>query len=183
MARRVAYQGAVGAFSHEACRTFLPDYEPVQYDSFAAVADAVAGGEAERGALPLRNNVAGEVPGTQALIDSRGLRILEERPLAIRIQLLALPGATLDSIRSVVSHPMALGQCTRFIAEHGLATVEESNTAVAARSLSESGDLTRGVLASEFAAETYGLAILARNVHDRPDNATLFAIVARAEDQ
>ena len=71
MARLAAYQGAPGAFGEEACRAFLPDYEPFACESFAAVADAVAEGRAERGAIPLRNNTAGEVPGTQALIESR----------------------------------------------------------------------------------------------------------------
>ena len=75
---------------------------------------------------------------------------------------------------------MAIGQCLRFIREHGLGTSEESNTAVAARALAEAGDVTRGVLASEFAASAYGLAILNRDVHDRADNQTIFAIVGRA---
>jgi prephenate dehydratase len=180
--RLAAYQGAPGAFGHEACRAFLPDYEPLPCESFAAVADAVAEGRADKGALPLRNTIAGEVPGNRALIDGRQLDVLAERPLPVRIHLLGLPGATLDGIRSVVSHPMALGQCRRFIAAHGLATVEETNTAIAARSLSASGDLSRGVLASERAAAVYGLVILQHDVHDRADNQTIFAIIARRED-
>ena len=180
MARLAAYQGAPGAFGEEACRAFLPGYEPFPCESFAAVADAVAEGRAERGAIPLRNNTAGEVPGTQALIESRELHVLAQHPLAIRIHLLGVAGASLATVRTVVSHPMAIGQCLGFIREHGLGTSEESNTAVAARALAEAGDVTRGVLASEFAASAYGLAILNRDVHDRADNQTIFAIVGRA---
>ena len=179
MARHVAYQGAPGAFGEEACRSFLPDWLPVAKPSFAAVVEAVRAGEVDRGMLPLRNSSAGPVPGVEDLIGGSGLLVLERLSLPVRMHLLGLPGASLEAIRRVASHPMALAQCRKWLDESGLAVEEEANTAVAARALAESGDLERAVMASETAAKTYGLAILRRDVQDAADNATTFAVVAR----
>lgn len=171
----VAYQGVEGAFSHEACLRFLPDQKPVPFATFSDVVAAVQTGEVEFGMLPLVNNEAGET-GARELIEKARLRIVEERVLEVRMHLLGLPNATLDQIRTVVSHPVALKQCSETLAKLGLGTEETSNTALAAQALRNPN---RGVLASEAAAEIYGLAILERNVHNRADNATTFAVVSR----
>lgn len=172
---RVAYQGAVGAFGHQACLDFLAGFEPLARPTFAAVVDAVERGEAERGILPLENNEAGPT-GAAGLIARSPTTILAEHELAVRMHLLALPGVALADVRTVVSHPIALRQCARTLASLGVATEDAPNTAVAARQLAER---SRGVLASEAAAEAYGLSILLRDVHDRPDNATRFAVIGR----
>jgi prephenate dehydratase len=171
----VAYQGAEGAFSHEACRRFLPGEEPVPFPTFFDVVTAVRTGETDLGMLPLANNEAGET-GTRQLIRKAGLRIIEEPVLAVHMHLLGLPGTSLDRIRTVVSHPVALRQCARTLADLGVEIEESSNTAIAAKALSNP---RRAVLASETAASMYDLSILKRDVHDRPDNATTFAIVSR----
>lgn len=171
----VAYQGAEGAFSHEACRRFLPDQRAVGCASFADVVGAVTRGDADYGMLPLANNEAGET-GARTLIEQGKLRIVEERVLPVRMHLLGLASASLEQVRTVVSHPVALKQCSRVIGELGVAVEEASNTAVAARELASSD---RAVLASDAAAELYGLKILKRDVHDRSDNATTFAIITR----
>ena len=173
----VAYQGAPGAFSHEACLRFLPDHEAVGVAAFADVVEAVEAGRADFGILPLSNNEAGET-GARNLIESSGLRIAARHALPVRMHLLGLPSATLDGIRTVASHPVALRQCARTLARLGVQTEEATNTALAARGLSR---IDHGVLASEAAAEQYGLAILMRDLQDRPDNATTFAVVARSE--
>lgn len=178
MARQVAYQGVPGAFGEEACRAFLPEWLPLAKPSFAAVVEAVRAGEAERGILPLRNSSAGPVPGVEELIGGSGLLVLERHSLPVRMHLLAVPGAGLEAIRRVGSHPMALAQCRKWLDESGLAVEEEANTAVAARALAESGDLEKAVMASETAAKTYGLAILRRDIQDSADNATTFVVVA-----
>lgn len=170
----VAYQGAEGAFSYEACRQFLPDHEPVAFATFSEVVSAVQRGNAELGMLPLANNEAGET-GARELIEQGRLHIVAEPVLPVRMHLLGLPSATLDQIRTVVSHPIALRQCSRALSALGIATEETSNTALAAKALTNPN---RAVLASEAAARIYGLKILQRDVHDRPDNATRFAIVA-----
>ena len=179
MAGQAAYQGAPGAFGEQACRAFLPDWEPVAQPSFAAVVRAVGQGQAGRGVLPLSNAAAGDVPGVEALIRGSGLALLSRHLLPVRMHLLGLPGATLASIRSVASHPVAFAQCRRWLEASGLALEPAENTALAAAALAASGDRSRAVLASAFAAELYGLTILRRDVQDRADNATLFAVVAR----
>lgn len=173
----VAYQGVEGAFSHEACRRFLPDHEPLAFPSFSEVIAAVENGGVDFGILPLANNEAGET-GTRELIDKARLRIVEEHVLPVRIHLLGRPSAKLERIRTVVSHPVALRQCASSIADLGMATEEASNTALAAKALTNP---SRAVLASENAAAIYGLTILKRDMHDRIDNATRFAIVAGRE--
>jgi prephenate dehydratase len=173
---RVAYPGAPGAFAHEACLAFLPRYSPEARDGFAEVAQAVARGAAERGILPLANSRAGPVPGAAEAIARHELDIVAEHVLPVRMHLLALPGVALADLRIAISHPVALCQCAAGIRSLGLVTQEASNTAVAARDL-RARDMA--VLASEAAAKTYGLAILVRDIHDDPANATRFAVIAR----
>jgi prephenate dehydratase len=173
---RIAYQGAPGAFGHEACLAFAPGHEPVGEPSFERVVEAVVEGRADLGMLPVRNNEAGPVPGNEALIAGAPVRILGEHGLAIRIHLLALAGTRLEDIRTAVSHPVALKQCANSLARLGLAAEEAANTAFAARALA---DPTRAVLASEAAAVLYGLEILVRDMQDRPDNLTIFALFER----
>uniref|UniRef100_UPI00286CC8B9 prephenate dehydratase domain-containing protein n=1 Tax=Sphingomonas sp. TaxID=28214 RepID=UPI00286CC8B9 len=98
------------------------------------------------------------------------------QPLLVRMHLMALPGVAIEDIRTVVSHPMALKQCAAQIAALRVATEEASNTAVAAAGLASAD---RGVLASEAAAHAYGLTIIRRDLQDRVDNATIFAIFER----
>jgi prephenate dehydratase len=172
---KVAYAGAPGAFSHEAALALAPGREAVACDSFAAVAAFVLEVRAALGILPLRNSAAGAVPGVEALIRGSRLEIVAEQARPVRMHLLALPGVRLEEIRTAVSHPMALRQCARTLAMLGLATEEAPNTARAAEALN---DRTTGVLASEAAAALYGLAIVRRDVHDDPENATTFALVA-----
>lgn len=175
----VAYQGEPGAYAHEACKTFLPGYERINRPTFEAVADAVRAGEAELGMLPIENNTAGAVPGNRALIADRGLHVRGEVALPIRLHLMAVPGARLEDIEAVISHPIALAQCHKVLERLSARPEEAINTAVGARLLADSGDRKRAAVASEAAAVANGLTILCRNVHDRPDNATTFCIVAR----
>ena len=174
---KVAYQGVEGAFAHEACLRFLGDHEAIALPTFLDVVNAVQSGEADLGMLPIANNQAGET-GARELIEKARLHIIDQPVLAVRMHLLGMPTSRLEQIRTVVSHPVALRQCARTLAELGVATEETSNTALAAKALTNP---SRGVLASETAADLYGLAILKRDVHDREDNETRFAIVSREE--
>ena len=173
----VAYQGVEGAFAHEACLRFLGDHQAIALPTFLDVVNAVQRGEADLGMLPLANNQAGET-GARELIEKARLHIIDQPVLAVRMHLLGMPTARLEQIRTVVSHPVALRQCATTLAELGVATEETSNTALAAKALTNP---SRGVLASETAADLYGLVVLRRDVHDREDNETRFAIVSREE--
>ena len=172
----VAYHGVPGAFSHEACLRFVPDQEAVGLPSFADVIRAVEAGEADLGILPLENNNAGGVDEVRQLLGKTSLKIVSEHKLPIRIHLLGLPGSRLDLIRTAVSHPMALKQCPETLRSLGLETEEAPSTSVAAQTLK---DPEKAVLASEAAAEAYGLVVLKRNVHDREVNDTTFVVVSR----
>ena len=172
----VAYHGVPGAFSHEACLNFVPDEEPVGLPSFADVIRVVENGEADYGVLPLENNNAGGVDEVRQLLAGSPLRILAEHRLPIRIHLLGLTGSTIDQIRTAISHPMALKQCRETLQSLGLTAEEAPSTSVAAQTLN---DPTKAALASEAAAQAYGLVVLRRNVHDREVNETTFVVVAR----
>ena len=176
---RIAYAGAEGAFAHEACLAFAAGFTPIAFDGFAAVVSAVAAGETEAGMLPLRNSRAGEVEEVRALLGDSDLHIARECPLPVRMHLLGLEGAELSTLEVVTSHPVALRQCASSLEPLGLETKPASNTALAARELSEP---TIAVLASEAAARTYGLKVLRHDMQDDPDNLTVFGIVQQLKD-
>jgi prephenate dehydratase len=175
----VAYQGVPGAFSHEACRTFLPEFEPVAHDTFEATFEAVASGACAIGLIPIENSTAGPVPEVARLLPASGLKVGSEHALHVRLQLMALPGARVEELKVAASHPMALAQCTRTLKRLGVSPEPAFDTAGAARDLVRSGDRTRAAVASRTAAHLYGLTILRENVEDRPDNVTRFVVVAR----
>jgi prephenate dehydratase len=172
---RIAYQGLPGAFGHQAALAFAPGFEPVAQPSFAAVVAAVVEGRVERGILPVENNEAGPVAEARALLADGSVEVIAEPVLPVRMHLLGLPGARLEDVRTAISHPVALRQCAKTLDRLGLGREESANTAIAAAGLR---DPAKAVLASEAAAEAYGLVILLRDVHDRPDNATRFALLA-----
>ena len=175
---RVAYQGVPGAFSHQACREALPAYEPVAFDTFAEVIAAVAEGRCERAMLPVENSIAGEVTGVTKLLPEAQVQVGGEHLLPIRLQLLALPGAELEALRTAESHPVALAQCGEALRALGLQPVERFDTAGAAREVAASGDLTRAAVASAAAAELYGLRMLRARLEDDVSNTTRFVILA-----
>jgi prephenate dehydratase len=177
----VAFQGEHGAFSEQALfRYFGGDATPLPRRRFADVRRAVIRGEADFGILPLENSIAGRVPGSREVLAYGGVRGIGEVTLPIRLALLALPGARLEELDRAASHPVALAQCTLFLRRHPhLWPVAHYDTAGAARDLKLRGDRTLGAIAPAAAAERYGLSVLRTDVHDRADNRTRFAILAR----
>lgn len=179
---RVAYQGAPGAFSEDAIATFFAGAEPVSLPQheFACVRSAVLSGAASFGVLPLENSIHGPVHASLAAFDAGGLKVVGEITCPIRLCLLAVPSARLEQLRRVLSHPVALGQCRRFLADRPLLeAVPFFDTAGAARAVAAEGDIRSAAVASERAVAHYALDIIARNIEDRPDNRTRFMIVAR----
>ena len=172
----IAYQGVPGAFGHEACLAFRPDRPAIAVPTFAEVVAAVRRGEVEFGMLPIANSRAGDVPGVRPLIEEAALAVEAEFLLPVRLHLLGLRGARLDQVRTVVSHPMALRQCSQSLPRLRVDLREATNTALAAREL---GEPSAAALASEAAAVIYGRDILLRDLQDDPDNHTLFALVRR----
>ncbi|WP_210203372.1 prephenate dehydratase domain-containing protein [Breoghania corrubedonensis] len=181
----VTYHGSAGAFAHIACRAAFPRARAIACDSLLQVIEAVRTGTAEAAVLPCENLLAGRVPDIHLLLpeigmaSEIGLTIVGEIFLPIELHLVAPAGRSLDQIRRVHSHPVALNQVRRFLSARGLAAVEQSNTATAAALVRRAGEEADAAVASELAARTYGLTILERNIEDNPVNMTRFYVLAR----
>ena len=175
----VAYQGEPGAFGEEAVLGwFGPSVTPVPMATFSAVCTAVESGEADAGALPLENSIAGTVGDALDALAVGSLRVVGEVLLPIRHQLLAVPGVGLAEIERVSSHWQALAQCERYLSARRWQIVPAADTAGAARELAGSGDRRTAAIASRAAADRYGLAVLAEDIQDADHNVTRFAILA-----
>ncbi len=177
--RRIAYQGEPGANSHIVCQEHYPDLEALPCASFEDVFAAVASGEAELAMIPIDNSIAGRVADIHHFLPGSGLHIVAEHFLRIRFHLMAVPGASLDTIRTVHSHVHALGQCRRIIREHGLTPLISGDTAGAAREVAEAKDPTQASISPPLAAEIYGLEVLAADVEDEDHNTTRFVVLSR----
>jgi prephenate dehydratase len=176
---KVAFQGEPGANSDIAAREVYPDCEPLPCATFEDALAAISSGEAELGMIPIENSIAGRVADIHHLLPHANLHIVGEHFLPIHFNLMAPKGATLQTVKSVESHVHALGQCRRFIREHGYKAVIAADTAGAARHISETNDVTRGALAPKLAAQIYGLDVLAESVEDETHNTTRFVILSR----
>jgi len=180
MSRKIAYQGEPGANSHIACAESFPEYEPAPCATFEDAFAALQDGSADLGMIPIENSIAGRVADIHNLLPSSGLHIIGETFLPIHFQLLAVPGARLEGLRSVHSHVHALGQCRKIIRKYGLKAVVAGDTAGSAREVAQERDLTRASLAPRLAGEIYGLQILAEDVEDEAHNTTRFVVLAKS---
>jgi prephenate dehydratase len=175
---RIAYQGMPGAFSELAAREHDPAARAVAMPDFDAVVRAVVRGTVEAGILPVENVVIGPIADSvNAMAATTRISVVDEVSVLIHHCLLALPGARLDSVRWVESHPAALAQCARWLSARRIPPRPVPDTAGAAHSIATDRDYTRAAIASAEAAEIYGLSILARDIADVPDNRTRFVII------
>jgi prephenate dehydratase len=147
--------------------------------TFEDAFDAVSSGQAELAMIPVENSIAGRVADIHHLLPDSGLHIVGEHFLPIHFQLMALPGARREQIRTVRSHAHALGQCRRYLRENGWSAVVADDTAGAAREVAELGERSVAALAPRPAARLYGLDILAEDVEDEHHNTTRFILLAR----
>jgi prephenate dehydratase len=178
--RRIAYQGEPGANSDIVCRQHYPDWQAVPCASFEDVFAAVSGGDADLAMIPIDNSIAGRVADIHHFLPTSGLHIIAEHFLRIQFSLLAVPGATLDTVQTVHSHVHALGQCRKIIKQYGLTTVISGDTAGAAREIAEAADPTQAAISPPLAAEIYGLDVLASDIEDEDHNTTRFVVLSRA---
>ena len=145
---KVAYSGVEGAFAHIAAGRIFPDGNRISHSDFKAAYDAVVKGECDVAVLPIENSYAGEVGQTIDLIFSGELYINGIYELEIHQNLLGIPGATVDDIKKVISHPQALSQCHDYIKLRGYRAEESTNTALAAKMVADENDKTLGAIAS-----------------------------------
>lgn len=173
-AKRISFQGELGAYSHQACREMYPDMAPVPCRSFEGAVRAVHEGRADMAMLAVENSTYGRVADVHSLLPDSGLFIVGEHFVRVHANLLAHKGVAIGDITRARSHAVLLGQVRRFLAKHGIDPVVGTDTAGSARELAESDDRSMGAFASELAAEIYGLDVLARHIEDNDHNTTRF---------
>ncbi len=176
---RIAYQGEPGAYSEAAALRFRPSADLLPCETFEAVFAAVEQGRATHGILPIENSSHGTIHGNYDLLLKHELPIVGEVKQPIVHNLLALDGTTREQLRRVFSHPQGLGQCQRFLRTLDVELVPTYDTAGSAKLIRDGGLRDTGAIASERAAEVFGLSILAAGVQDFADNTTRFLLVGR----
>ena len=174
---RIAFQGELGANSHEACRTYFPDYEPAPYPTFEEAFEAMKSGACVLGMIPVENSIVGRIADVHHLLPSSGLKIVGEKFKPISFHLMANPGTKLDDVKVVSSMAVALGQCRRSLKRLGVRTEAVGDTAGAAKALAERPDPARAAISPALAAEIYGLDILLRDIEDERHNTTRFLVM------
>ena len=174
---KIAFQGELGANSHEACVAAFPEMEPVPHATFEEALQAVRNGACQLGMIPVENSIAGRVADVHHLLPASGLKIIGERFKPIHFQLMANPGVKLEDLKTVASMPIALAQCRKTVKRLKLKTEPVGDTALAAKLLSLSPDPTRAAISPALAAELYGLEILARDIEDEHHNTTRFLVM------
>ncbi|MEM7424893.1 MAG: prephenate dehydratase [Pseudomonadota bacterium] len=182
MAKKIVFQGEPGANSHIACAERYPDWEHVACRTFEDAFAVLKAGDADLAMIPIENSVAGRVADIHHLLPSSDTYIIGEHFLRVRHQLLGNSGASLDTIETVHSHVHALGQCREIIAELGLRAVVAVDTAGAAKELAANPSPSRAVIATDLAAEIYGLKTLRADVEDAEHNTTRFVILSSTPD-
>ena len=182
MTGRIAFQGELGAYGHQACAETRPDLEPLPCPTFEDAVEAVRGGRADQGMIAVENSIYGRVADVHHLLPESGLHIVDEAFVRVHVNLMGKPGARLDQITHAHGHMVILPQCATFLRERGIEGRISSDNARAAREVAEGDDMTQGALASELAAGIYGLDILARNIEDHERNTTRFLIMSREPD-
>ncbi|MCQ2403182.1 MAG: chorismate mutase [Lentisphaeria bacterium] len=176
----VACPGLEGAYTQLATTKFFPLPTILFFNNFEKVFEAVEQGLCPYGVLPVENTAAGSVIPVYDAMMQHKFHIVRSCRMRIDHVLLGKPGATLKDIQHVSSHPQALAQCTHFLKEHpSWSVTPSSNTAVAAKKLSEEGTVNQAVIASKECAELYGLTILADNLSDTTLNYTRFICISR----
>lgn len=176
---RIAFSGAEGAFADIAAKRIFPEAVTVPSADFKAAYDAVVNGECDCAVLPVENSSNGDVGQVMDLAFFGSLYINGIYDISITQNLLAVKGTSLDEIKTVISHPQALGQCAEYIRRRKMATIEAVNTAIAARQVAESRDRSLAAIGSAEAAERFGLKILEAHINEKGDNTTRFAVFSR----
>jgi len=170
----IGYQGEPHSYSHQAAGELFAGEERVGFPSFPAAFAAFAAGEVARLVVPIENSTTGSILPVLDRLAGNDLHIVAEHFVEVQHALLALPGATLETIRTVHSHPEALSQAQARIAAHGWDAMPEHDTAGAVRLVAERANPAEAVLARPSAAAAHGLVVLAENMVDRDHNTTRF---------
>lgn len=176
----IAFQGETGAYSEEAAFNFFgTSIKTKPLESLDDVFHSVERDETEYGIIPIENSLEGSIGLSYDLLLDSNLKVYGETELRITHCLIANPGATLDSLKRVYSHPQALGQSRTFLRHLNFELVPTYDTAGSVRMVKQMGTNDIGAVAGIRAAEIYGMKIIAREIEDNPNNFTRFFILAK----
>ncbi|MGH9617458.1 MAG: prephenate dehydratase [Acidobacteriaceae bacterium] len=177
---QVAIQGELGSFSHEASVTMVPDGEIVPCAAAGAVLEALASRRVDAAVIPVENSLAGSVMDFYDLFFAHEFLVERELEMRIRHNLMVAPGVAIDTVRQVLSHPVALAQCKRFFAAHPqFESMAFYDTAGAVRHVAESKRKDLAAIGSKQAARQYGATILEEGIEDREQSYTRFWLIRR----
>lgn len=175
---RIAVQGAPGCFSQQAALNLAPAADILFTRDFPALFAALAQGQADRALVPVENSIVGPIAATQEGLDDPRFRAVGDTCLQIVHCLLAPPGVAIEAIRQVLSHPVALGQCQRFLRLHPeWRQIEYFDTAGSVEEVMAHPCIPRAAIASARAGEIYAACRLASDIGDRQDNFTRFVLL------
>ena len=178
----VAFQGEPGAYSEEAAVQFFGESaKGVPYESLDDVFEAIEAGEVPFAIVPVENSLEGSITRAYDLLLDSPLKVCGEAELRVSHCLIAIEGASLETITSVYSHPQALGQCRRFLTHLRCEIVPASDTAGSVRMIKDQGRLDYAAVASAKAAEIYGMKIVAEGIEDNPNNFTRFFVLSNED--
>ena len=163
---KIAFQGELGAYSHQACNQFEPNMEAFPCKTFEDAIEEVRSGRADLAMLPVENSTYGRVPDMHRLLPESGLNIVGEEFVRVKINLLVVPGATLTNINVAKSHTVLLGQCQKFLKKYNLEAVSWGDTAGAAMHVSQLKDPSVAALGTKLAGKIYGLETLKEEIED-----------------
>lgn len=175
----IAFQGAPGAYSHQAVVESITDALPLPCYSFEEVMDAVVDGVAAHAVIPIENSLHGRVADMHFLLPESGLFITGEHYVKVEHCLLGVRGAQLSQVRQALSHAQALGQCRRQLKQLGIRAVGFADTAAAAAHVTELADSSTAAIASRLAGELFDCETLVENLQDADHNRTRFLILSR----
>lgn len=178
--RGISFQGAPGAFSHQAVREAVPGALPLPCYSFEDALAAAIDGTVRAAMIPVENSLHGRVADVHFLLPESGLFVTGEHYVKVEHCLLGAPGARLADVKEATSHPQALGQCRKRLRALGIRPVTNADTAAAAAEVVGEGRPTVAAIASRLAGELYGAELLAENLQDADYNRTRFLLLARS---
>lgn len=185
MIKTVAIQGVKGSFHHIVSQQFFDDtVHNIECLTFDEVVDSLISKESDAAIMALENSIAGSIIPNYALIDKYGLHIVGEHYVDVQHNLMALPGQTINEIKEVYSHPMALLQCKTFFKQYPhIKLVEDKDTAEVSQRIRENKLKGIGAIASVLAADIFDLDILGRSIQTIKHNETRFVIVKRTNSE
>lgn len=172
---RVAYQGILGAYSEDAVKQYWgASAELLPKPTVEDVFDAVEAAEAEAGLVPVENTIEGSITRTSDLLNERNLTILGETIYRVVHCLIVNPGVKFNDVKSVYSHPQALGQTRVYLDAHGYEAIDYYDTAGAVKMIRDKGLRDSAAVASRRAAEIYKMGVLEEGIENSKENYTRF---------